>query len=73
MVSPAALAAAPDGSLGLATLWDGRIATTRDWIKWEVARLGDGTFGYSMPSAAVVDSGCAYILAADGRLATFRK
>jgi hypothetical protein len=55
------------------TLWQGRIAITRDWQKWEVTQLGDGSFGYSMPSAAVVDSECLYVLAADGRLAALRK
>lgn len=72
-VAPGALAAAPDGRLGLLTLWQGRIAITRDWQKWEVTQLGDGSFGYSMPSAAVVDSECLYVLAADGRLAALRK
>jgi serine/threonine protein kinase/photosystem II stability/assembly factor-like uncharacterized protein len=72
-VAPGALASAPDGRLGLMTLWQGRIAITRDWQKWEVTQLGDGSFGYSMPSAAVVDSECLYVLAADGRLAALRK
>ena len=72
-VAPGALAASPDGRVALMTLWQGRVAISRDGQNWDVAQLGDSGFGYSMPSAAAVDSECLYVLAADGRLAAFRK
>jgi len=70
-VAPGALVLSPDSRLGVMTLWDGRVAVGRDGGPWSVAQLAPG-FGFSMPSAAVVDAGCAFVLAADGRLAALR-
>ena len=70
-VAPGALVLSPDGRLGVMTLWDGRVAVSRDGGRWSVTQLAPG-FGFSMPSAAAVDAECALVLAADGRLAALR-
>lgn len=55
------------GRFGVAPLWHGKVLTTTDG-SW---RLEDVQLGESMPGAAVVDPGCAYVLGADGRIARF--
>jgi serine/threonine protein kinase/photosystem II stability/assembly factor-like uncharacterized protein len=60
---------AVDRRLGLAPLWQGEVLLTTDGRSWRPATLPPG-FGYSMPSAAVVD-GCGYVLGADGRIAKY--
>jgi serine/threonine protein kinase/photosystem II stability/assembly factor-like uncharacterized protein len=67
-ITVSCLAFAPrDGSLGVAPLWSGKVLLTsgQGWQTIEVP------LGYSMPSAAVVDQGCAYVLGSDGRLAHY--
>jgi serine/threonine protein kinase/photosystem II stability/assembly factor-like uncharacterized protein len=55
--------------LGLAPLWQGEVLLTNDGRSWQTTTLPVG-FGYSMPSAAVVE-GCGYVLSADGRIARY--
>jgi serine/threonine protein kinase/photosystem II stability/assembly factor-like uncharacterized protein len=67
-VTASCLAFAPrDGSLGVAPLWNGKVLLTtgQGWQTTEVP------LGYSMPSAAVVDAGCAYVLGSEGHLAHY--
>jgi photosystem II stability/assembly factor-like uncharacterized protein len=62
------LAFARDGRLGAAALGNGKLLLS-DGRGWRVVE-GVGP-GYSMPDAAVVDAGRAYVLGADGALARF--
>jgi photosystem II stability/assembly factor-like uncharacterized protein len=64
------LAFAPKGgALGLAALWKGDILMTHNGGgDWETVHVD---LEYSLPSAAVVDGGCAYVLGSDGRVARY--
>jgi hypothetical protein len=57
-----------DGRLGVAALWNGKLLLSAG-PSWRVVE-GVGP-GYSMPDAAVVDAGRAYVLGAEGALARF--
>jgi serine/threonine-protein kinase len=66
-VTVSCLAFAPRGGpLGIAPLWNGQVLMTADGTSWREAAI---ELGYSMPSAAVVDAGWAYVLGSDGRVA----
>jgi photosystem II stability/assembly factor-like uncharacterized protein len=54
--------------LGVAPLWNGKVLVSARGQSWQVTDVG---LGYSMPSAVVVDPGCAYVLGADGRIARY--
>ncbi len=63
------LAFDPNGSgFGLAPLWQGRVLITGDGEKWEKLEV---PLGYSLPDAAVVDAGWAYVLGSDGKIARY--
>jgi photosystem II stability/assembly factor-like uncharacterized protein len=55
-------------TFGLAPLWYGRVLRTADGEQWHTVQLD---LGYSLPDVAVVDHGCAYVLASDGRIARY--
>jgi photosystem II stability/assembly factor-like uncharacterized protein len=57
-------------SFGLAPLWQGRVLKTTDGEHWQTVPV-EG-LGYSLPDVAVVDGGCAYVLAAEGQVARFQ-
>jgi serine/threonine protein kinase/photosystem II stability/assembly factor-like uncharacterized protein len=67
-VTLSCLAFDPQGRLGLAPLYQGKVMVTTDRKGWRVV---DAPLAHSMPSAAVVDPGCAYVLGADGRIARY--
>jgi photosystem II stability/assembly factor-like uncharacterized protein/tRNA A-37 threonylcarbamoyl transferase component Bud32 len=68
-ISPICLEFAPGGSsFGVAPLGDGKVLLFAD-KKWQTVTALD--LGYSLPSAAVVDPGCVYVLSADGRIAHY--
>jgi photosystem II stability/assembly factor-like uncharacterized protein len=68
-VTVSCLAFAPSGgSFGLAPLWQGKVLMTTTGQTWQPV---DVPLGYSMPSAVVVDPGCAYVLGADGQVAHY--
>jgi photosystem II stability/assembly factor-like uncharacterized protein/tRNA A-37 threonylcarbamoyl transferase component Bud32 len=68
-VTVSCLAFAPrGGQFGIAPLWNGQVLMTTDGDSWREAAID---LGYSMPSAAVVDPGWAYVLGSDGRVAHF--
>jgi photosystem II stability/assembly factor-like uncharacterized protein/tRNA A-37 threonylcarbamoyl transferase component Bud32 len=54
--------------LGVAPLWNGKVLLSVAGQGWQVV---DVPLGYSIPSAAVVDPACAYVLGADGRIARY--
>jgi photosystem II stability/assembly factor-like uncharacterized protein/tRNA A-37 threonylcarbamoyl transferase component Bud32 len=64
------MAFAPGGeAFGLAPLWQGQVLKTTDGEHWQTVAV-EG-LGYSLPDVAVVDRGCAYVLAADGQVARY--
>jgi photosystem II stability/assembly factor-like uncharacterized protein len=68
-VTVSCLAFAPRGGpFGIAPLWNGQVLMTTDGAGWKEAAI---ELGYSMPAAAVVDPGWAYVLGSDGRLAHY--
>ena len=66
--SVTALAFAPTGGFGLAPVHQGQVLETRAGKPWRLMTIA---LGYSMPDAAVVDAGCAFVLGADGRIARY--
>jgi photosystem II stability/assembly factor-like uncharacterized protein len=64
--TPTALAFDPDGKLGLAPLWNGKVLMKKGSEPWTVHAV---PLGYALPHAAVVDPGCAYVLGVDGAVA----
>jgi photosystem II stability/assembly factor-like uncharacterized protein len=64
--TPTTLAFDPDGKLGLAPLWKGKVLMKRGSEPWTVHAV---PLGYALPHAVVVDPGCAYVLGADGAVA----
>jgi serine/threonine protein kinase/photosystem II stability/assembly factor-like uncharacterized protein len=59
--------ASTESPLGIAPLWKGKVLLRKQQQWHEI----DVKLGYSMPSAVVVDRGCAYVLGGDGRLARY--
>jgi photosystem II stability/assembly factor-like uncharacterized protein len=67
--TPTCLAFAPGASaFGLAPLWKGKVLMMTTGQTWHPVQV---QLGYSMPSAVVVDPGCAYVLGTDGRIAHY--
>ena len=68
-VTASCLAFAPHGgTFGLAPLWSGKVLRTTTGESWQAV---DVPLDYALPSAVVVDPGCAYVLGSDGRLAHY--
>jgi len=68
--TPTCVAFDPTGRLGLAPLWKNTVLAKTGDEPW---KLHGVPLGYALPHAVVVDAGCAYVLASDGRMARFLK
>jgi photosystem II stability/assembly factor-like uncharacterized protein len=62
------LALSRDGQFGVAPLWDGQVLMTESGQDWRPVQTD---LGFSMPAAAVIDGGRAFVLASDGRVARY--